>query len=238
MNDQKVHKKLSRIYVDAPLKNDAHAELSADQAHYFKNVMRRKEGEAIRVFNGVDGEWVAKIQSLSKKNGTLLIQEQLKEQPKPHKEITLMFCPIKKQRMDFLIEKAVELGASALQPILSQNTEVRKINEERINAQIIEAAEQCERLTIPKLLPLTKLENIITSQTSIYAALERAEGVPHINDIQVKEDCAFLIGPEGGFTEEESMKLQNAPSIQGVSLGEQILRAETAALYGLAYLNR
>jgi 16S rRNA (uracil1498-N3)-methyltransferase len=240
MTDINVHKKLIRIYIDASLSKGASVALTTAQAHYFHNVMRKSTGDAIRVFNGRDGEWLCLIDTLNKKNGQILPQEQLKQQTngqaQPAPQITLIFAPIKKQRLDFLIEKAVELGVTCFQPVLTQNTEMRKINAERIESQIIEAAEQCERLDIPTLLPLIALEKAAPLHGVIYAAIERLDDVPHIAEVTDTQNCALLIGPEGGFTAEEVQWLSARSNVSAVGLGPQIMRAETAALYGLAHL--
>jgi len=238
MSDIDVHKKLPRIFVDAPIEEGVEIALSALQSHYFHNVMRKKNGALIRIFNGRDGEWCAAIAELSKKSGLLLPRQQIKPQGVTQKDITLIFAPIKKNRLDFLVEKAVELGVSQFQPILTQNTEVRKLNAERIAAQIIEATEQCERLNLPKLLPLCDLNKALKAHSTIYGAIERDENAPHIQNMAPADKCALLIGPEGGFTAQEIDIMHSSPALSPVSLGPRILRAETAALYGLAYLNR
>lgn len=238
MNDIDVHKKLPRIFVDAPIEEGVEIALSPLHSHYFHNVMRQKNGAFIRIFNGRDGEWCAVISALSKKAGILMPHQQIKPQDTSQKDITLIFAPIKKSRLDFLVEKAVELGVSQFQPILTQNTEVRKLNTVRIASQIIEATEQCERLNIPQLLPLCDLNSALKKHAYIYAAIERDENAPHIQNISANDQCALLIGPEGGFTAEEVDIMHNSSAISPVSLGPRILRAETAALYGLAYLNR
>jgi|TARA_R110002126_G_scaffold3263_1_gene18490 16S rRNA (uracil1498-N3)-methyltransferase len=238
MSDIDVHKKRPRIFVNAPIDEGVDIALSPLQSHYFHNVMRQKNGALIRIFNGSDGEWCAAIGDLSKRSGVLKPTEQIKAQDAPQKDITLMFAPIKKNRLDFLIEKAVELGVSQFQPILTQNTEVRKLNTDRVQAQIIEATEQCERLNIPLLLPFCDLVTALRAHDNIYAAIERNEDAPHIQQITDSAKCALLIGPEGGFTAKEVEIISTQTAVHPVSLGPRILRAETAALYGLAYLNR
>lgn len=237
MMKQNVHKKLPRLYIDSSIDEGENISLSVEHAHYLRNVLRKKEGDQIRVFNGHNGEWLCSITEIGKKSGILVANEHLRKQQEGSKSATLLFAPIKKNRMDFLIEKAVELGATKIQAVITQNTEIRKINEERIKTQIIEAAEQCERLDIPETLPTISLEHAIQKHSVILAALERAESAPHIKNIERTEDVAVLIGPEGGFTKEESEMLAKQPHIQPVSLGERILRAETAALYALTYIN-
>ncbi len=200
--------------------------------------MRRKEGDALRLFNGRDGEWRAELSALGKKSAQAIVQEQLFPQPPPGRAIHLVFAPIKKNRMDFLIEKAAELGATHIHPVLTQNTEIRQLNEERINAQLIEAAEQCERLTVPALAPLQKLDRLLgdwPQNVPLYACIERYDA-PLLKDISATGDAAILVGPEGGFTADEAALLTSRPFIRPVSLGTTILRAETACLKALSLL--
>ncbi|MAH05581.1 MAG: 16S rRNA (uracil(1498)-N(3))-methyltransferase [Alphaproteobacteria bacterium] len=238
MNEQNVHKKLPRLYINAPLNADAEIPFEKAQAHYLHNVLRQNIGDKLRVFNGRDGEWLCRIDDINKKSGSARAEECLHPQPSKPIGITLLCAPIKKHRMDFMIEKAVELGANGIHPVLTQNTEIRKINEERINQQIIEATEQCERLDLPQLKPLAPLNKALGAYTHIYAAIERAKDIPHIGEIPPTDGAALLIGPEGGFTAEECDILRSSQNVIPVSLGQQILRAETAALYGLSFLNR
>ena len=183
----------------------------------------------MRIFNGADGEFLATISALGKKDGFATAREKIKDQPESVAARALYFAPIKKSRMDFLIEKAVELGVTSLHPVLTQRTENRKINDERLRAQIIEAAEQCERLTLPALHPMVKLENVIGKKVPLYACIERAEGVA-LRSLDPAQNAAFLIGPEGGFTPDEIEMLNKASHVTALNLGENILRAETAAI--------
>lgn len=162
-----------------------------EQAHYLKNVLRKTEGEYVRLFNGRDGEWVYCLTALGKKGAEARAQEQIRAQTEKNRKIHAYFPPIKKNRMDFMIEKAVELGVTDLHPILTQNTETRKINEDRLQAQIIEAAEQCERLDLPILHPLSDIFAALKSCSApVYAAIERIEAAPMQQD---STDCAVLI---------------------------------------------
>jgi len=225
-----------RLYINVPFQENISLALAAEQAHYLKNVLRRSVGDALRVFNGVDGEWLGKIVDLGKKNGGFILMQRLKGQPKPGPKHHLLFAPIKKQRMDMLIEKAVELGVTDLHPVITNRTENRRLNEERIKAQVIEAAEQCERLDVPHLHSVHKLQEKIAQweEGLVYAALERVDAPPlHAMNIAGASD--FLIGPEGGFDEGELAFLSSNENIQPISLGENILRAETAALACLSY---
>jgi 16S rRNA (uracil1498-N3)-methyltransferase len=227
--------KLPRLFTTARLMDKGVIALPPAQAHYLGNVLRRKPNSKIRLFNGQDGEWLAVLQNINKKSAEVLCEAQLIAQPTNTQRIHLIFAPIKKNRMDWLIEKAVELGVTDLHPILTQNTEVRKIKPERIELQIIEAAEQCERLDIPTLHDLTKLDSLLNTwpeEIKIMACLERHKNTQTLQS--TNSDIAILIGPEGGFTVQE--KEQIVQSTTSVSLGDNILRAETAALKALSII--
>ena len=231
--------KSPRLYVSDPIKDGQEINLLPAHVHYLSGVMRLKEGAEIRIFNSRDGEWISTFHPINKKTATLRASENIKPQPSTKRRIHLIFAPIKKQRMDFMVEKAVELGATDLHPILTQNTEVRKINTERVQAQIIEATEQCERLDLPTLHALEAMDKKCTGwdkSTTLLCGLERHE-CPHISAFKNEKDVAFLIGPEGGFTKEEVTMLTSLDQITPVNLGDTILRAETAALYGLSILS-
>lgn len=231
-------KKLARLYVDNALRIGESFTLSKEHSHYLCTVMRKKEGECVRLFNGREGEFVCEIIVGSKKSAQLLVSEKIFEQPDCALEVHLFFAPIKKQRMEWLIEKAVELGVTHMRPILTQNTEVRKIRTDRIEAQIIEASEQCERMDVPTISDIDDIKSVVAKWSEDYpicAAVEREGGLRHVGDVvKSSESRAFLIGPEGGFTEDEVQWLANQKQICCVSLGENILRAETAALYMLS----
>lgn len=232
------HIKYPRLYTPHSLNKGEQITLERDHAHYLKTVLRLNTGNHVRVFNAQNGEWVADIDDLGKKTAHITPTTQIRTPQEPTAPVHLIFTPIKKHRMDFLIEKAVELGVTDLHPILTARTQMRKINAERIQAQIIEAAEQCERLDIPALHDLTAMDKKVTGWTetqTISCALERDESA---NDINIThEGNAYLIGPEGGFDENERNFLLNSLKINAVSLGERILRAETAALYCLSLTN-
>ena len=225
-----------RIYITDTLSRDKTIELSAAHAHYFKNVLRRQDGNFIRVFNGRDGEWIATLQNLAKKSGQAALQYQSRQQPDTSYSTKLYFAPIKKSRMDILIEKAVELGVTELIPVITARTENRKFKAERLEAQILEAAEQCERLEIPTLRKALPLKDLPQKET-IYACIERDEDrneSPYISTLKDTE-LAFLVGPEGGFTDQEIDTLLKKPNIKALSLGERIYRAETASIVCLTH---
>ncbi len=226
--------KLPRLFTAHSLSTQTLIELEAAQAHYLHNVMRKKEGDAIRLFNGRDGEWLCTLTAQAKRKASVRVTDQLLEQPETYRAIHLFFTPIKKNRQDWLIEKAVELGVTDFHPILTQNTEVRKINVERMTHQIFEAAEQCERLTIPILHSLIKLDQALNPDMPLYSCLERYDA-PDIQTQRPAGDFAFLIGPEGGFTAEEKKNI--AQNTMPVSLGDRILRCETAVIKALVLLS-
>ncbi len=227
--------KLPRIYTTQSLHDKGVIALEESQAHYLFTVLRRKDGDQIRLFNGQDGEWLANLGDLRKKSGQGILQKQIKIQPQNIHSIHLLFAPIKKHRMDWLIEKAVELGVSDFHPLITQNTQNSKIKTERVNNQIFEAAEQCERLHLPTLHPIKKLDDILNDwfkDIQIMACLERHDGTLLQ---KIDRDIAVLVGPEGGFTEEE--KKQITQKATAITLGEQILRTETAVVKALSLLD-
>lgn len=229
--------KYPRLYSESPLSDKGVIPLNAGQAHYLHNVMRRKDGDIVRLFDGKNGEWAGALEGVSKKAGAVRLTTQLNPQPADAAEIHLIFTPIKKSRLDWMIEKAVELGVSDFHPILTQNTEVRKINAPRLTQQIFEAAEQCERFTIPALHSLEKMDKAITTAKArglkVFSCLERQD-VPLIQSQDKAKACAFIIGPEGGFTAEEQDYLIHHTT--PISLGQSILRCETAMIKALILL--
>ncbi len=228
--------KSPRLYVSADCAAGSSVTLPAPQAHYLKNVMRAPIGSPVRLFNGRDGEWHAAITLLDKKKVVLTLESQIRPQPEPRRPMHLLCAPIKKARMEWLIEKAVELGATDLHPVITHHTEVRDINTERTRAQIVEAAEQCERLDIPALhdiMPLKAKLAIWPQDIPLLIALERADAPLLARAVPETGPLAFLIGPEGGWSAEEREFPGNLPFLKPVSLGPDILRAETAALYTL-----
>ena len=232
MNDKDF--KLPRLYTPDSLMDKEFIPLSPAHAHYLHNVLRRQEGDQVRIFNGKDGEWIGVLKNLSKKSADLYLTKQIIEQPAPSPRIHLLFAPIKKTNMEWMIEKAVELGVSAFHPILTRNTETRKLKMERIESQIIEATEQCERLDVPLLHPIQKLEDVLQSwqkDIKILACLERFGGE---SLSATTKDIAIIIGPEGGFTSDEKEHIAKQATV--IDLGPNILRAETASLKALSIL--
>ena len=194
--------------------------------------MRQNEGDTLRLFNGKDGEWLVEIEALSKKFCVGRVKEQLRHQENSL-DIWAVFAPIKKTRMDFAVEKATELGVNTIWPVITQYCDRSKIKKERMEAQVIEAAEQCERLDIPEIrdtVSLSKLLELWPEDRMLIVCAEFGEVEPVasvFNDIDDRS-IAVLIGPEGGFSVEELDKLSEYSFVKKVSLGGRILRAETA----------
>lgn len=231
------HRKWPRLFrPQAGLSAEAVIELDRTQAHYLLDVMRRKVGDKVRLFNGQDGEWLASVVETARRSCRLGIEEQLRpqhEQPGP----TLLFAPIKKARMEILVEKATELGVGRLMPVATRRSMVDKVNTERLSAIAIEAAEQCERLTVPEISELRSLDTALggwPDEDPVYVADETGGGKPLLQVLKPEDSASFLVGPEGGFDPTELERLGEHPAVVKVDLGPLILRAETAAIVVLA----
>jgi 16S rRNA (uracil1498-N3)-methyltransferase len=198
--------------------------------------MRKKVGDIIHLFNGKDGEWAYEITELHKRETILTLQSQVKSQPASN-DLWLLFSPLKPKRQEFLIEKATELGVSCLWPILCERTSIPRVNLEKMQAHVIEVAEQCGRLSITEIKPMTQLSKALTGWPLSHSLIFGDETLtaPSIANIAIKKPCAFFVGPEGGFTEQEFNLLKRKG--RGVTLNQNILRAETAALAGLACIS-
>jgi 16S rRNA (uracil1498-N3)-methyltransferase len=234
---QNDYTKTPRLYTPQKLERDTPIVLSDAQNHYLRSVIRLSEGDPIRLFNGADGEWAARLLELSKKQCRAAPFELLKPQPPEIPRVHLLFAPFKKHRMDVMIEKSVELGVTDLHPVLTARTEIRTLNEDRLRAQITEASEQCERMDLPRLHSLQPLAQKLQSKDcppTVLWGRERGEAVP-LADVSI-EHRAFLIGPEGGFDDRETTFLESQAHVKAISMGPQILRCETAALAALAYI--
>lgn len=224
-----------RLAVTAPLSLAATLTLEGNPAHYVQQVVRLKVGDALGVFNRTDGEWAAEIVDISKRAVALQITKQLRTPSLTAPQLTVCFAPIKGGRLETIIEKATELGATVLQPVLTQRTIVDKINLERAEALAREAAEQCERIEWPEIKPLIKLPALLGSWSATAPLLYGDETGESSPITEVTTDArpthwGILVGPEGGFTPEEFALLKRVPSAKGVSLGPRILRADTAVI--------
>lgn len=236
-------RKSPRLYVPDSFEGGV-LNLDAAQVHYLKNVMRKKEGEEVRVFNGRDGEWRGQIITLRKKEGEVELVEQTRFQEESKTPpVSLCFAPIKPTRLQFLIEKATELGASGFYPVITEYTDVRTVKVERLEAQSLEASEQSERLSVPTLHASLKLPLFLKEwplENPLYVGDERGGGRPLREALEKRKasrattPAGFFVGPEGGFSEAEFRLLSDYSFVEFVSLGPQTLRSETAALAAFA----
>ena len=223
-------KSLPRLYVEKPIGAGASIELDAAQANYLGNVMRLKEGAQLLIFDGMSGEWLAEIAEAGRKRMTLAVSEPTRPQ-EASPDLWLAFAPVKKGRVDWLVEKAVELGVARLLPVVTQRTIVDKLNLDRMRAHIIEAAEQCGRTALADIEEPVKLDAFLKQRDgnrTLYFADETG-GEP-VSAALKSGPSLILTGPEGGFTPEEAATIRAAPNAKAISLGPRILRAETAAL--------
>lgn len=225
-----------RLYVEQPLTSGKQIALSEEQCRYLGTVMRLQNDDEVLLFNGKDGEFAAKIAFVGKKNVTAEALQQTRPQQK-NADVWLMFAPIKKDRTDFVIEKATELGAAAIVPVITRYTISDKPRLERFRAQAAEAAEQSRRLSVPQIAEAVKLEDLLKNWDSkriLYYMDESGHGVAAAEAFANSKASALLIGPEGGFSSEELTLLRQCAFAQAVDLGPLILRAETAAVAALA----
>ncbi|HVY17286.1 MAG TPA: 16S rRNA (uracil(1498)-N(3))-methyltransferase [Rhodopila sp.] len=224
-----------RLFVTPPLAPSVLIEATENQAHYLGTVMRRSPGDDIHLFNGHDGEWSARIETLGRGKGLFRVDRLLRPQA-GDTDVWLAFALLKRDTTDLVVQKATELGVAALLPVVTERTNAARVNEDRLRAIAVEAAEQSERMTVPMIQPPRKLADVLTfwpADRPLFAALERTDAPPiH----PVPGPCGLLIGPEGGFGPRDYALLERAPTLRPVGLGPRILRAETAAIAGLALL--
>jgi len=227
-------KSLPRLFVRQPLGEGAPVELDGTQANYLGNVLRMRTGAELLVFDGISGEWLARIAEAGKKQMRLSVERRTRE-AEIIPDVWLAFAPVKRAQTDWLVEKATELGAARLVPVMTQRTVAERVKLERLESITIEAAEQCERTRLPQiaeLLPLGHLLDHRDAARTLYFADEA--GGERAADAFTAGPCLILIGPEGGFTDHERNAIRAAPNSVPISLGPRILRAETAALAALA----
>jgi 16S rRNA (uracil1498-N3)-methyltransferase len=225
-----------RLYVRAPLEEDANVALERAQTHYLGTVLRLQSGSRVLVFNGRDGEWHATF-ALRRRVGSLMVVARTRSQTAPP-DLHYLFAPLKGARLDYMVQKAVELGVSRLVPVLTRHGQVARVNAERMHANAVEAAEQCGILSLPDIAPPLALARLLVERdparclvfcdedaevTSPVAALTAAPRAP----------LAVLIGPEGGFAPDERASLLKLPNVIRLSLGPRILRGDTAAVAAL-----
>ena len=232
---------LPRLHAEGELAADAVLPMPPGQAHYLGHVMRRQAGDAVRLFNAHDGEWRARIDTLRRDRGGFRIEARLRP-PAPEPGPTLLFAPLKRDATDLVVRMATELGAAALQPVITERTNAARINADRWRAIATEAAEQCERLSLPAIADPLRLPELLGGwdpDRPLLAAIERADAGTIAGWRAGAGDAAppaLLIGPEGGFSAAELALLRSRPGVVAVTLGVRILRAETAVSAGLACL--
>ena len=229
-----------RLFIDAPLRAGARIALDRGQANYLLNVLRLRDREAVLVFNGRDGEWRADISVEGRKSADLVCAGQTREQS-PAPDLVYAFAPLKHARLDYMVQKAVEMGAGFLQPVRTQRTQSARVNLERMRSNAIEAAEQCGILWIPGIRDEENLANFIKGLEKDRLVVFCDEDAPVSNPVQAlaklgnqQPSLAVVVGPEGGFTDQERALVAAHEKSVRVSLGPRILRADTAAVAALA----
>jgi 16S rRNA (uracil1498-N3)-methyltransferase len=233
---------VSRLFVESDLLAGGEAPLSEAQVHYLRHVMRRPDGAPLLLFNGRDGEWRATLEGRGKKAAVARLGERTREQI-AEPDVWLCFAPVKRARIDYIAEKATELGAAVLQPVLTHHTNVERVNVERLRANAMEAAEQTERLSVPDVRAPVELARLLADWPAGRRLLmcDETGGGPPIAHVLSGLDAsaraepwAIVVGPEGGFAPGELAALRRIKDVTAVGLGPRILRADTAALAALA----
>ncbi len=234
MSDAKI-----RLYVDAPLGQGQTVPLNRDQAHYLFGVMRQAVGGAVLLFNGRDGEWRAEIAQAGKRGGELTCVAQTKALQMPP-DLWLMFAPIKKARTDFIVEKAAEMGAARILPVMTEFTNAGRIQRDRLQAHAVEAAEQCGGTYVPEVTEAQKLGRLLDGWDPVRRILFCDEALAgDAPDLPAGSGpWAILIGPEGGFSDSERKRLRGLDFAHPVALGPRILRADTAAVAAMTLWQR
>ena len=220
-----------RLFVDQPLGDGARIRLDGPQAHYLLSVMRVKDGDVVRLFDDATGEWLAHATDVRKRDLTLAVDRQLRPR-EIVPDLWLCVAPIRKGRIDWVIEKACELGVDRIVPVLTRRTVVDRLNLDRLRAHAVEAAEQCGRTALPRLVEPVKLAALLRDWPAARALFfaDETGGLPAFDAMRARPGpAAILIGPEGGFDPEERAGIRAHPQAIGMTLGPHILRAETAA---------
>jgi 16S rRNA (uracil1498-N3)-methyltransferase len=228
---------IPRLFVSLPLSAGNHIQLDDSQGKYLTRVMRLNDGAIVRLFNGKDGEWQARLELGSGKKVFVVPDEQTRQQVAAP-DLTLLFAPLKKTRTDFVVEKACELGVQHIQPVMTERTQSSRVRSDRLQSVVIEAAEQTERMDVPVVaddVPLLKALDAWDPSRPLYYCDEAGEAHPLAQTLAETEygPAGILIGPEGGFSKQERAKIRSLPFVVPVTLGPRILRAETAAVAAL-----
>jgi 16S rRNA (uracil1498-N3)-methyltransferase len=231
---------MQRLYVSDDLAEGAAIALEREQSHYLANVLRMKAGQPLLVFNGRDGEWRAEIEEIARKSVTLRLVALTRIQP-PRPDLHYAFAPLKTGRLDYMVQKAVEMGAGRLQPVLTQHTQMRHVKLERLRANAIEAAEQCGVLAVPEVLEPVSFDRLIAEWEKGRRLIFCDEAAATDNPLAILDSIeerrlGLLVGPEGGFSEDERRRLREHSFVTAIPLGPRILRADTAAVAALALI--
>lgn len=234
-------RRLQRLFLRLPLRAGGRIEATREQANYLLNVLRMAVDDRILVFNGQDGEWLARIAEAGRRACVLEFLEQVRPQPQPA-DLHYLFAPLKMARLDYMVQKAVEMGVGAIRPVTTRHTQVGRVNMERVESNAVEAAEQCGILAIPKILEPIDLKPLLDvwpgaePHRRLFFCDENEETTNPLAVLAglAKGPAAVLVGPEGGFSEEERLILRSKPFVTAIPLGPRILRADTAAVAALA----
>jgi 16S rRNA (uracil1498-N3)-methyltransferase len=233
--------KLPRLFVKSPLQAGVEIALIPEQAHYLGNVLRLKPGDQVLLFNGADGEWCMRLTVLGKKKAVATAEHQTRPQ-EDGPDLHYLFAPIKRARVDYMAQKATEMGVSVLQPVITRRTVAERVNADRLHANAVEAAEQCGILRVPDVRAPQKLESLLKEWDKNRLLIFADEAAPIASPLdalagQSGRPLAVLIGPEGGFEPEERAHLLKQTFVIPVSLGPRVMRADTAAVACLALVN-
>ena len=225
-----------RLHLEASLSAGGEIILSREQGHYLTGVLRLSSGDVVRAFNGRDGEWLAYLATVSKKSVSLRCERRVAEAKLPP-DIDYIFAPLKHARLDYVVQKATELGARRLRPVMTSRTVAERVNLERMRANVVEASEQCNLVHVPEVLEPENLEKILATwekgRSLIYCDETMVDHNPFESLKALRTPTAVLVGPEGGFTEEEKAMLKSQTFVIPISLGPRIMRADTAAIAAL-----
>ncbi len=230
-----------RLFVEADLGVGATVPLEREQANYLLNVMRLGDGAGVLVFNGHDGEWLARVETVGKRQANLALERQTRPQTNGP-DLHYLFAPLKRARLDYMVQKATEMGVARLQPVLTRYTVAERVKVERMRANAIEAAEQCGILRVPEVAAPERLDRALASWDAGRRLIFCDEGAPIADPIAALREIApgplaVLIGPEGGFAPEEREVLIALPFVMRMAMGPRIMRADTAAVAALTLVN-
>jgi len=230
-----------RLFLDADLGDGATVSLAREQANYLLNVLRLGNRDGVLVFNGRDGEWHARIEVAGKRSASLVLEKQTRAQT-GGPDVHYLFAPLKRSRLDYMVQKATEMGVARLLPVLTRHTVAERVNGERMRANVIEAAEQCGILRVPDVAAPERLDKVLASWDAGRRLIFCDEDAPIADPVTALRELApgqlaVLIGPEGGFAPEERDALIALPFVTRIAMGPRIMRADTAAVAALTLVN-